>query len=168
MKLDVGCGNNPKGDINCDLYVKDKLNHRNLGAGNMLHLKRIPNFVLCDARYLPFKDLAFSDVYCAQVIEHLPEPLELLKELCRVCAFQLIVETVHRWGEATFLNPKNRRWFKEHHISKFNLTWFARGAPLFGFHVVHGYTISHAYFPTTTLPVLQFPYEIGSIMERNV
>ena len=45
------------------------------------------NFVLCDARYLPFKDEAFDSVFALEVIEHLPNVFEhsrFLQEIKRV------------------------------------------------------------------------------------
>ena len=45
------------------------------------------NFVLCDARYLPFKNEAFDSVVALEVIEHLPNVFEhsrFLQEIKRV------------------------------------------------------------------------------------
>ena len=57
MILDVGCGLIGKGDVNCDLHIIDDENDRNQkSSGIKLHSKMIPNFVLADANFLPFKD----------------------------------------------------------------------------------------------------------------
>lgn len=76
MKLDVGCGGSEKfkihkvrGDINCDILKP---------------VYKIPNFVLCDAHHLPFKDEMFDQVTMFDVIEHLQSPFNALKEAWRV------------------------------------------------------------------------------------
>lgn len=68
MILDVGCGDSPKGDVNCDL--KRPIVYK--------------NFIQCDAYYLPFKDETFSVVRGSAILEHLCEPLLALKEFKRV------------------------------------------------------------------------------------
>jgi SAM-dependent methyltransferase len=44
----------------------------------------VPVTYVCDLRELPVEDGRFDLVLCAQVLEHLPEPLAVLKELHRV------------------------------------------------------------------------------------
>lgn len=63
MILDVGCGCNPRGDVNINIdrsVPKQKL---------------MPNFILADAQYLPLRDKCFSLVYASHVIEHVQDPL---------------------------------------------------------------------------------------------
>jgi ubiquinone/menaquinone biosynthesis C-methylase UbiE len=165
--LDVGCGNEPKGDVNCDLYIADAQNHRNLGANNRLATHAISNFVVCDASHLPFKDRAFKEVVCRQLIEHLQDPFAFLKELSRVSYHAIRVETVHRLGENAVLNPRNRRWFKKNHVSKFNFKWFHLAAAALGFHVTQTYILSYQHLPSNFVPMFRFPYEIGIVIERD-
>ena len=165
--LDVGCGNEPKGDVNCDLYVADAQNHRNLGTSNRLATHFISNFIVCDASHLPFRDAIFKMVVCRQIIEHFQNPFALLKELCRVSYHAVRVETVHRLGENAVLNPRNRRWFKQHHVSKFNFKWFHQAAAALGFHVTQTYTLSYQHLPSNFIPMFRFPYEIGVVIERD-
>lgn len=159
MILDVGCGNSPRGDVNCDLYVEDSYNHRNCFF-NSLNVKAIPNFVHCDVLHLPFKSEVFSRVYCCQVIEHNNNPVGVLRELQRVCNGRLTVETVHWLGEA--YKWRARKWFRQHHVSKFNRAWFVKAGKALGLNVVRTYVINYAGFPVDqVLELLKAPYEIG-------
>jgi len=47
--LDVGCGCRPHGSVNCDLIIK-RTPHRSYL--DIIDVKSVPNFVLCDAQYL--------------------------------------------------------------------------------------------------------------------
>jgi SAM-dependent methyltransferase len=74
--LDVGCGSGHyqksskfRGAINIDV-LKPK--------------KKIPNFVLCDAQSLPFRECVFEKVYFYDVLEHLEKPVQCLQEIKRV------------------------------------------------------------------------------------
>jgi len=91
--LDVGCGDKPRGDVNCDLYV-----------GVSTHLidyphdlrrimpKKIPNFVKCDAHFLPFTDNGFLIVIASHLLEHCKHPFDVLKELHRVASDKVIIK----------------------------------------------------------------------------
>lgn len=83
--LDVGCGSGfyqdvtkRRGHINFDiLKPKDK----------------IKNFVLGDAHKLPFRNNAFDVSFFIDVIEHVNNPYECLKELKRVTSNKILVGT---------------------------------------------------------------------------
>ena len=57
--LDVGCGHNPKGDVNIDLNHK-ATSHRSPNQTHIddydLNVKAIPNFIVASSEYLPFLD----------------------------------------------------------------------------------------------------------------
>lgn len=161
--LDVGCGNKARGTVNCDLYVKDVYKHRSDGT-DVLVTKGIPNFVCCDARFLPFKTDCFDIVFSGQVIEHFTEPLKFLCELSRVCKVGGVVnvETVHRFGERIYGQVVGgSKWFQSHHVSHFNIRWFVKAAPHVNCKVVSSYTLSYACFPHDYFAVFRFPYEFG-------
>jgi ubiquinone/menaquinone biosynthesis C-methylase UbiE len=74
--LDVGCGSGHyqksskfRGAINIDVLKPEK---------------KIPNFVLCDAQSLPFRECVFEKVYFYDVLEHLEKPVQCLKDIKRV------------------------------------------------------------------------------------
>jgi len=72
--LDVGCGhevkrNVPRGNVNLDIARPEF---------------KINNFVLADAHHLPFIDGCFEKVVCSDVIEHVENPSQCLREIHRV------------------------------------------------------------------------------------
>lgn len=48
-----------------------------------------------DLRALPFEAGAFDLVVCTEVLEHLPEPADVLRELGRVCSGHLLLTVPH-------------------------------------------------------------------------
>jgi SAM-dependent methyltransferase len=103
--LDVACGAKPfpLADVLCDLHfepVPDRRMRELVTEGKP--------FVLCDCRYLPFKDKAFGFVTCYYLVEHIDDPWSLFKELKRVSKHGYIQcpswfneilygEKVHKW-----------------------------------------------------------------------
>lgn len=85
MKLDVGCGTEPKGDVNVDFFKRGF----NPQTGDQIHGEfmsplKIQNFILADAEWLPFKDDCFDVVFSSHVMEHVQNPLLMLREMCSV------------------------------------------------------------------------------------
>jgi len=121
--LDVGCGTNPMGDVNVDLYVGVS-EHR---GPKSLMPKEIPNFVLCDACYLPFRDNSFEKVFSRHTLEHVGEkpqktnigPYKALKEIIRVASKAVEIYVPHRFAERKFWTKRNPG-----HRAFFNLKWF--------------------------------------------
>jgi len=79
MKLDIGCGNVPFGDVNVDLPRSNP--HRD---GKELAIGKIRNLVFASAYDLPFRDDVFNEVVSCHMLEHLEMPLAALKEMVRV------------------------------------------------------------------------------------
>lgn len=79
MRLDVGCGNAPSGDVNIDLPHSDR--HR---SGAKLAVKVIPNFIYASVYALPFCDDSLDEVVSFHLLEHLETPLIALREMVRV------------------------------------------------------------------------------------
>ena len=65
-QLNIGCGNDPWGDVRVDPFRE--------GSAN----------VIADAHYLPFRDNSFSDVRCWHVLEHCRDPRKAATEAKRV------------------------------------------------------------------------------------
>jgi len=116
MILDVGCGVNPKGDINCDLGIYSISEHGiKRKDGLFIDPKKIKNFVRCDAHYLPFSDNSFELVYSSHLIEHLHNPIQFIRECIRVSKNNILITCPHR------CNFKARRFGHKHF---FNKAWF--------------------------------------------
>jgi len=115
MILDVGCGGYPRGDVNCDLLIKDSHERWNQDAS------WIKNFVKADARALPFKSGSFDVVYCSHVLEHLENPWIGVAELKRVSRSKVIVILPFAlfsifdifWCGRKLL--EHWRWLRKHH-----------------------------------------------------
>jgi ubiquinone/menaquinone biosynthesis C-methylase UbiE len=78
--LDVGCGDRPyeylfKDGTYTGIDVED--------SGRPINMKKPDYFY--DGSQFTFKDAEFDLVICTQVLEHVPAPLLLLKEMARVC-----------------------------------------------------------------------------------
>ncbi|MBW4536110.1 MAG: class I SAM-dependent methyltransferase [Pleurocapsa minor HA4230-MV1] len=86
---------------NCNQEFASKLKPNSLvldaGAGNAPYQELFANFnyetadkfdssckYVCDLVAIPVQDERFDYIVCNQVLEHLPEPKQALKELCRV------------------------------------------------------------------------------------
>jgi SAM-dependent methyltransferase len=103
--LDIACGAKPfpKASVLCDLNSKPVPDRRM----KTLVTEGKP-FVLCDSRYLPFKNQAFDFATSYYLIEHMDDPWSLFRELKRVSKHGYIQcpswfsellynEDVHRW-----------------------------------------------------------------------
>ncbi|MDH5635037.1 MAG: class I SAM-dependent methyltransferase [Candidatus Bathyarchaeota archaeon] len=126
--LDVGCGANPVGDVNVDLYV-GKSEHR---AGLLIQ-SETPNFVLCAAEHLPFKGNTFEKVFSKDTLEHVgtkpqktnPAPYLAFKEMVRVSKRTVEIFVPHRFSLS---NCEKRFWIRQHNAF-FNLRWFEQIIP---------------------------------------
>lgn len=155
MKLDVGSGCRPQGDVNIDLFIEDIYDHRH-GFGK-IKVKKIPNFVLCDSQYLPFKNDIFDDVYSHHVIEHVNNPFLMLQEMIRVCCGTIEIYTPHRLF---------RRQRKSHrcHFSK---TWFYQVFKKLG---ITNFSIIYNQFyglPHNFCALVRLPYEIKVTIKKG-
>ena len=121
--LDVGCGLNPRGDVNVDLYIDSR--QRRQGKGPDLNLGSIQNFVQADGRDMHmFKDRHFDTVRCYHLIEHIPDWWNLLKELWRVTDRHLIIVCPNRYW---LKFPMLKRY--KNHISNFDKPTFEKAIP---------------------------------------
>ncbi len=117
MILDVGCGDNPRGDVNVDLYRESpQVRERET-------VKTGVN-VIADGCFLPFRDRVFSKVYSVASIEHSEKPLVFLRELIRVCCETVFIMCPHRFGKYA----KTRA-----HKSYFNASFWERTLASLGF-----------------------------------
>lgn len=58
VKLDVGCGSNPRGDINVDFFTGGwNSQEGDQKKGELMNPQLIPNLVVAHAEFLPFRDM---------------------------------------------------------------------------------------------------------------
>jgi len=122
VRLDVGCGHQPKGAVNVDLFL-EATNHRSIDQrqrnDSPLDPKRIPNLIRADAQFLPFRDDVFDDAVSCHVIEHVPNPTRMLREMLRVVKPAGFIQVVcphrldHRRKKRLHINQFNLKWFKQ-------------------------------------------------------
>jgi len=132
-RLDVGCGANPTGDVNVDLYVGfsphtgDQLDPATF---QKINPSEISNFVRAEGCHLPFRHDAFEEVYSSHLIEHIRSPLGFLRELVRVTKPMgtLHVRCPHRFARARREMPC--------HVSKLDEQWFATAARKLGLRIL--------------------------------
>jgi len=80
MTLDIGCGKTPKGNVNVDLYQ------------GFEHREKVI-IIKADAHHLPFRSNVFDKVISHEVIEHIENPLTLLREMHRVSRDKIMITT---------------------------------------------------------------------------
>jgi len=96
MILDVGCGDQPKGDINVDLFPHTSVHRAS-------DLKGIPNFVCANCHYLPFRDNSFNIVLCSHLLEHRGVKLvEASKEMLRVAESKVVVRAPNMFRKSKY------------------------------------------------------------------
>lgn len=156
MILDIGCGNNPKGDVNCDLYI-EKTPHR-VGklVEEVIDAKNIKNFVLCDCgskhfKFLPFQSKAFSMVRSDHGIEHFERFDKTIKEMIRVARDEVDISTPHRYWRASPFKGQNPT-----HINFFGVKYFRRLVRTFGYDA----QIHVRYSFPFRIPFFSLPHEI--------
>jgi len=72
-----------------------------------------PGFILCDGRRLPIRNNAFDICFCDQVLEHVDDRWEALKEICRILDKDGVV----------FITTPNKLWPREVHSGLLFASW---------------------------------------------
>ncbi len=82
--VDVGCGSSP---ILGMMRGKDKtgVDLDNLKINYMRELDKGSTYVIGDINKLDLPDSHFTTVICIEILEHLPNPNQAIKELARIC-----------------------------------------------------------------------------------
>lgn len=109
-KINLGCGNDiKKGFLNVDF---EKFN----GVDKMIDLNRVP---------YPFKDKQFKEVYMRNILEHLDNPYEIMKEIHRISADNATItirvphfSSNNVWGDLQHKRGFNTDTFKNENMSK--------------------------------------------------
>jgi ubiquinone/menaquinone biosynthesis C-methylase UbiE len=99
--LDIGCR---------DLYFKQKLEDQyDITIADINPINA--NMKQEDVQNLSFKDNEFDIILCQQVLEHIPNPVQAMRELKRVAKRQLVISVPN---EPVFSNLRLGIWEKEH------------------------------------------------------
>jgi SAM-dependent methyltransferase len=117
LTLDVGCGSKPSGAVNVDCFRGGwNSQEGDQKQGEFMIPHSIPNFVIADAVFLPFKDECFEMVVSSHVIEHVKNPSRMVSELLRVTRLRVVVKCPHKcgsWAKRPFhVNFLDENWFK--------------------------------------------------------
>jgi len=84
---------------------------------------KISNFIVADATHLPIRDKGFEVVLSSHTIEHVQEPLLMLREMCRVAKKKVIVRFPHRKGSGAVM---------PYHVNFLDENWFIKAAEMLG------------------------------------
>lgn len=118
--LDVGCGHQPKGDVNVDLHPEPTAHRaadQRVENDVKLDVRSIPGFVKADAHKLPFQDGSFDSVRSNHMLEHVLFPDLVLEEMLRVS---------DRWTEIRLPHPDLKGAYgpeKPLHRNKITRVW---------------------------------------------
>jgi len=86
--LDVGCGLNPRGDVNIDIDFEKLRKVKNLHK---------VEFICSSAEYLPIKSNSFDLVIAIHVLDHCNDFIKALLELIRVSKREVRIVISHRF-----------------------------------------------------------------------
>jgi ubiquinone/menaquinone biosynthesis C-methylase UbiE len=153
--LDLGSGDYPVGTVNIDLYPKDTL-HRHEG---WVHTRFTPNFVNGDVLHLPFRDSVFELVTSSHVIEHVDDPILMLREMHRVSKHRVRILCPHRYG------AKAKGFEPGMHKHYFSTRWFEQVLPKLGFFRVRVTNPVKRYWPTQFFHLFESAEEILTVAE---
>ena len=100
--LEVGCGDgfasHPMSSIVCDMVGGDI---------SELCLERNPlgndRLVLFDAESLPFADCSFDMSFCWEILHHVQDPTDVIREMARIARKYVIIFEPNRYNPAQFL-----------------------------------------------------------------
>ena len=103
--LEVGSGHNPTYRAN---VIVEKYISYNYHRGGDIKIYPHQKFINADGSSMPFKDKDFDYVICAQVLEHVDDPIALVNELQRT-ATRGYLEVPSFIGESLF-PKKSHKW----------------------------------------------------------
>lgn len=137
-KLNLGCGTDiKKGWVNLD--------SSGLPGVDVVHdLTKLP---------LPFADNTFDEILCQDILEHIPEYEEVLKDLHRILApgGAVHIRVPHFTSKNNFTDPTHRRMFSTN-----TFDFFTRGTR---WHKARHYYFD---FSFSEIPSLQLTFELSS------
>ncbi len=123
--LDVGAGSGPYRDAfaHCEYRSQDfaqlkpdQLRHRGYGAIDYV----------CDASAIPVADASFDAVLCTEMLEHVPEPIAVMRELARILKPEGLLILTAPLGSGIHQEPF-------HFYGGYTPYWYQRFLPEAGF-----------------------------------
>jgi ubiquinone/menaquinone biosynthesis C-methylase UbiE len=156
LKLDVGCGHNPTGDVNIDPF-QEATSHRSGDQRSCddypIDVSKTPNFIKATGEAIPIRSEIFEVAYSSHTIEHSIDPRKFLREICRVTKHGGVVKMScpHRF------EPSRR--MKTQHINHFTSRWFRKSFKVLGFKIINTRTTLRG-FPNNYLAIINLPSEI--------
>lgn len=108
--LDIGCGENPRGNINIDCYVPEKIPN---------------NFILANAEYLPFKNNSINKILSYYNIEHLINPAIFIKNAFDISSekLEIVTDNSEWFGDVVFRIIGSGRIFHDEHNYKWSIEY---------------------------------------------
>ena len=154
--LDVACGDYPQGTCNVDLFVGDT-NQRHEGP---VHLVLTPNFVRAEACHLPFKTGTFETVRCSHAIEHLDDPVALIREMARVSKHHIVIICPFKYGVNANMSPLSKLHRPSVHKNTFDASWFEQVFKKLGLIRARVSYSAYRHIPNRWLALFVLPEEI--------
>ena len=159
LKLDVGCGDLPKGDVNIDLFTGISPHFYN--KPRFIKVSTIPNFIKADCNCLPFRDNVFDESVARHLIEHKGvKPIRTIKEMLRVTKGKVRIIVPHRYAETI---GKLVKW--DMHQTSFNLKSLTKLLRRMG--LAFEIKVKYQGFPFRYVYILRIPIEMEAIIQAG-
>ena len=158
--LDVGCGNG-----SYVLKLADRINAHGVDTDAYdSWLARRTQFQVADAAALPFQDDSFDTVTCFEVIEHVPHPMRVLRELARV-ARQHVIVSVPNCAVSEGLSRSRLTYF--HYTDRSHVNFFTTATLIKAFEAA-GITVKTCYLinPCNLSPVVSEMFHCSDRVAR--
>jgi ubiquinone/menaquinone biosynthesis C-methylase UbiE len=123
--LDVGAGSAPyrKAFAHCEYRTQD---FTQLQADQLRHGGYTAIDYVCDAAAIPVADASFDAVLCTEMLEHVPEPIRVIRELGRILKPQGLLILTAPLGSGIHQEPF-------HFYGGYTPYWYQRFLPEAGF-----------------------------------
>ncbi len=160
LTLDVGCGSKPSGGVNVDCFSGGwNSQEGDQKQGEFMNPHSIPNFVVADSMFLPFRDECFDTVFSSHVIEHVKNPSRMLSELLRVSRLRVVVKCPHKRGSGA------KRPF---HVNFLDENWFKRALAKLGYSANVFASFFDYYHPVTSRLSRLCPRKFQFLFSQNI
>ncbi len=154
--LDIGCGNNPRGLINMDIYLPDPLPQ---------------NFILASADLLPFKKNSVESIASFYNVEHLTEPAYFIRKIVNIAQKKVYIATdnCEYIGDYYFRICGTGRLFNDEHCYSWNVNYLEQLIRRLGFKEARVYLTNLS--PNTLVKLLSYLGKIpriGNFFYRDI